>query len=164
MSLEEDTKKDTENLASGSDSGQDQRIEVGNCVEDEALADGRADGKFDNLAENFGIIRAEAKSGADFSKDRGNHNGSQKHVEVGPEHEIIRLGLDAGLGGFRLEALLESSGNTIEDEGEDDVGNAHGRAGRSAALLLAHAYNGSTANDGRNLEVFTNRVRRTTKE
>ena len=45
------------------DRGADERVEVGDGEEDEALSDGRADGELQNLLQDQRVIQAELQAG-----------------------------------------------------------------------------------------------------
>ena len=85
VSLQEDAQQHRENLTCRRHRRQDERVEVGNGVEDEALPDGRADGELDDLCVNLWVGRVERQSGPDLAQSCRDDHGGDAHVEVRPE-------------------------------------------------------------------------------
>jgi len=165
VSLEEDRQQDAENLARRGDRRQDQGIKVGNRVENKGLPDGGADGEAADLVHDLGVGEQKGASGADLTEGSGDDDGREAHEKIRPEHKIVRFGLDADLGGFGLEAFLESRRDTVQHKRHDDVGDTHEAAVTAAGgFLLAHGHNGGTADDGRDLEVFAKGVGGTSQQ
>ncbi len=159
VSLEEDGQQDTENLARRGDRRKNEGIKVGNRVKDKGLPDSGTDGKSSNLAKDLGIGNQIGDTGGHLAEDAGNDNGSDAHEEIRPEHKVVRLGLDANLCGLRLEAFLESRRDAIEGQRHDNVKDPHQTVvTATGGFFLSHGNNGSSTNDGGNLEVFPQAV------
>ena len=146
MSLQYNAKNHREYLTCGSHGRQDERVEIRDRVKDEGLSDRRTQRELDDLTENFGVGGAERQSRSNLVQPDRDDDRRQAHVQVCPEHEIVRLGLDPGLGRLALKLLLEAGGDPVQHETHDDVRHAQHRT--APALLLPHGNYGRAPDDG----------------
>mmetsp|Transcript_39598 Transcript_39598/g.118871 ORF Transcript_39598/g.118871 Transcript_39598/m.118871 type:complete len:260 (+) Transcript_39598:459-1238(+) len=154
VSLGEDAQQDRKDLSRRGDRRAHQRIEVRNGVKDEGLSHGAASREPHHQRQYLGMGRAVRHSGGEFAQRQRDEGRDAHHVQVGPEHEIVRLGLDPHLSQVGLEPLLDARGDTVHGEGEEDEEQAQGRRLRFAPLLLSQTQCGSPRNDRGDLHVL----------
>ena len=73
MSLQENAQQDGKYFSRRCDCRQDQWIKVGNGIKNEGLTNGGANGEFDNLVQNFGILYTIHSSRCQFTQSSRNH-------------------------------------------------------------------------------------------
>eukprot|EP00754_Rhynchopus_humris_P014057 Rhum_TRINITY_DN14364_c8_g2::Rhum_TRINITY_DN14364_c8_g2_i1::g.85492::m.85492 len=164
VALEEDREEDAEDLAGRRHRRAHQRVERRDGVEDERLPDRRAEAELRNQRQDLRVLEEEAGARKHFAVQQGKDHRDTEHVEVRPEHEVVRLHLDALLRRLRLQALLHTAREPVAHQRAAEEEQA--REGRAATTLLAaaHRHNSRAGHDGGHLHVLPHRVRRTAEE
>mmetsp|Transcript_34833 Transcript_34833/g.81350 ORF Transcript_34833/g.81350 Transcript_34833/m.81350 type:complete len:200 (+) Transcript_34833:63-662(+) len=93
VAFEENRKEHREDLPCGGDARHLQGAEVGDGEEDEGLARCRARCEEQDLGQDGRVLHDEAVASEGLPSDGGDNHRDQHHVEVGPEHEVVGLGL-----------------------------------------------------------------------
>lgn len=163
MSLEENRQQYAKHFSSGRNGGTDQWVEIGDSVEDKTLTNGTADGKFHDLVHDNRVLQAVLNPRGELAQEKCEDTGSQSHVEICPEHEVIGFGFHASSLGLRLKTLLNTSGDSIAGQGKCDEDKAKRRGGR-ARLALAHGHDRGADDDRQNGGVFSPAVLCTSKK
>lgn len=163
VAVEEDGQEHTENLAGGGDGGAHQGIEFRDRVEDETLADRRANSKLQNLLQDDRVLQGEIKTRGQVTQHQGHTHCDDRHREIGPEHQIVGFRDHASFLALLLDAVLQATRESIAGEGQQNERNAERRASL-VGLLTAERDDASAEDDRPYGQVLTQAVARATQK
>mmetsp|Transcript_19931 Transcript_19931/g.29397 ORF Transcript_19931/g.29397 Transcript_19931/m.29397 type:complete len:329 (-) Transcript_19931:383-1369(-) len=143
--------EDGDQLSGGGDGGADDRVEVGDGVEDGRLTHGSAEAQLHELLHDGGVGLAVVHARLQLTLDRREGECCHGHPEVGPEHHLVRTQLPVLSLALHLEPLLHAADEAVAAQSGQDEGDARGAVGAGLAGAFAQGDKAGSTDDGSGL-------------